>query len=130
MSENNDMKMNNDNDDPPEMVIAVSKQTHTNLVKECKRKGHGFSFDKFGHRRLVKLYEVDGEEILHEVVNGEKARRIIIMTDELLQGSDMLSPFGAGLKALIDAGLTQDEAWELLTSHMEPESESESESDN
>ena len=115
-----------DLNEPPEMVSGVSPENYQKMMTECKRKGHTFTISKFGKKRLVKLFD----EEMYEVVNGEKDRRIMELTNDHMKQSEMLSGFGKGLQELMKSGMSQDEAFCFLTSMMEEEEEEEDKNDD
>ena len=115
-----------DPNEPPEMVIGVSPENYQKMMKECKKKGHTFTISKFGQKRLVKLFD----EEMYEIVNGEKERRIMELTNDHMIQSQMLSGFGQGLQELMKMGLNQDEAFYVLSSMMKDDEENDDDKDD
>ena len=101
--------MSNDNKEP-ESVVGIDEKLYKKIKKSCLKKGHGFSYDKYNNRRLIKIY---GDE-LHEVVDGEKGRRVISLTDEMMTQNTPLNPFAYALKELVSQGMSQQEAWKTV----------------
>ena len=60
-----------------EQQVAVSQEEYDEMLKECRRKGHSFTLDKFSRQTLVKLYNNE----MYEYVKGERDRKIVVLDD-------------------------------------------------
>ena len=70
-------------------AVMVSNNDYKNMMKQCKKKGYTFTYDKSGKRTLVRL--VDGK--MYEFVKGKKDRQIMNSSEvqqmgELVPGND------------------------------------------
>ena len=89
----------------PIFRVAVSQEGYDKLLKDCKTKGHSFTYCKNNKKTLVKLFGDD----LYEVIKGKKDRMIVAITPNEMKDITPTSHFGVMIKRLIDMGLTPEQ---------------------
>ena len=83
-----------------ENVVGISKKEYDEMIKECRNKGHTFTYDKYNKRTLVKMYE--GE--MYEYVKGKRDRRIKSVTKDVFLTGDSTSLFGGLIQHFLQQG--------------------------
>ena len=75
---------------PLKHQVGVTRVEYDEMMKECRRKGHTFTIDKFGHKTLVKIYDNN----IYEYVKGKRDREIVVL-DDIIEANNfkVTSPF-------------------------------------